>query len=239
MHPFMHQYTISRGGQNFGPYSEPEIIARLAKGELHPEDSAWRPGIEGWLPLRQLVAMDTKDVPPPGVTTPPWGMPKPKAKKSATKKLLIGCGLFCGVMLIGLVAIVALVGGSFYKNFRVGFAESMLKIEAKQVSAAWLQKSTDNRTDAATVAEIKTIVSAPPSGVKLSVEPGDNPGSLTVVDFTGTSTDTLKINKGDRLVLEFDGYDHKLSRDPEVKKQAKTPSDGIRFEVATGEISPN
>ena len=45
---------ITRGGQQYGPYSSEQASAMLASGELSVSDQAWYEGASGWMPLNQV-----------------------------------------------------------------------------------------------------------------------------------------------------------------------------------------
>lgn len=45
---------ISRGGQQYGPYSSEQTRAMLSSGDLSGSDQAWYEGAQGWMPLNQV-----------------------------------------------------------------------------------------------------------------------------------------------------------------------------------------
>lgn len=45
---------IGRDGVQQGPYTQEQVNAMLAGGQLRPTDQAWREGLPGWVPLSQL-----------------------------------------------------------------------------------------------------------------------------------------------------------------------------------------
>ncbi len=45
------EFYVSRGGQEFGPYSEGQVRELLVDGSLTSEDLAWHEGAQGWSPL--------------------------------------------------------------------------------------------------------------------------------------------------------------------------------------------
>ena len=49
--------TISRDGQQFGPYTLGDARAHLASGALQPTDLAWYEGAPGWVPLPDVPGM--------------------------------------------------------------------------------------------------------------------------------------------------------------------------------------
>ena len=57
------QIHISRGGEQYGPYPEPNAREMLAAGQLQPTDMAWYAGADEWKPLKDLFEADS----PPSV----------------------------------------------------------------------------------------------------------------------------------------------------------------------------
>lgn len=54
------EYTIKRRKETFGPYTEPELRAYLASGNIVPSDMVTGPGIEKPTPLRKLLEQWSK-----------------------------------------------------------------------------------------------------------------------------------------------------------------------------------
>ena len=54
--------TISRDGQQFGPYTLEDAQAHLASGALLPTDLAWYEGAPGWIPLPDVPGMSGQPV---------------------------------------------------------------------------------------------------------------------------------------------------------------------------------
>ena len=48
---------VLRHDEPAGPFSEEEIQAQLARGELTPADYAWREGMADWQPLAEVIAL--------------------------------------------------------------------------------------------------------------------------------------------------------------------------------------
>ena len=86
--------SITRQGQQFGPY--PEDVARqfLAEGKLKASDLAWHPGADGWKPLSEVVSAPQSESSPPPPPTPaaappeasPQAEPPPDTKVHITRK---------------------------------------------------------------------------------------------------------------------------------------------------------
>lgn len=62
--------TITRGGEQYGPYPEANIKEMLAAGQVQPGDLAWHPGADGWKPLQELMGGESP-APPPAPPDPP------------------------------------------------------------------------------------------------------------------------------------------------------------------------
>lgn len=48
------QLHIIKNGQQFGPYSQMQIVEMLRAGELSDGDLAWQMGMAAWMPLREV-----------------------------------------------------------------------------------------------------------------------------------------------------------------------------------------
>ena len=69
--------TITRQGQQFGPYTEDVARQFLAEGKLQATDLAWHPGADGWKPLSDVLATEAAATPrrhrrPPMRPSPRW-----------------------------------------------------------------------------------------------------------------------------------------------------------------------
>ena len=62
------QITITRGGEQYGPYPEANIKEMLAAGQVQPGDLAWHPGADGWKPLQELMGGESPAPPPVSYT---------------------------------------------------------------------------------------------------------------------------------------------------------------------------
>ena len=49
------KYYISRGGQQYGPYSLEDLQRMRAQGQVDPSDLAWGEGMATWTPLSQVL----------------------------------------------------------------------------------------------------------------------------------------------------------------------------------------
>jgi hypothetical protein len=52
----MSSYTISRNGEQFGPYSETDMRAHINSGHVLSDDLAWKEGMANWLPVSQIFS---------------------------------------------------------------------------------------------------------------------------------------------------------------------------------------
>lgn len=85
--------TVSRGGQNYGPYSAEDVEMMLKSGTLLGTDLGWMEGMEKWAALSSLF---------------PHAAPPPPAPVAAPKRASWGC---IPMMLIaGVVFVIIMVG---------------------------------------------------------------------------------------------------------------------------------
>lgn len=52
----MTTYTISRNGEQFGPYNEADLREHINSGHILQEDLAWKEGMAAWLPVSQVFS---------------------------------------------------------------------------------------------------------------------------------------------------------------------------------------
>lgn len=57
---------VYKNGQQLGPFEDAEIQAHLESGRFLPSDFAWKPGMAGWAPLREIAAGTTATAAKPG-----------------------------------------------------------------------------------------------------------------------------------------------------------------------------
>lgn len=57
-------FWIYRDGERKGPISETDVVAKMLRRELSPEDLAWTEGISDWQPLRSFPEL-VRALPPP------------------------------------------------------------------------------------------------------------------------------------------------------------------------------
>ena len=48
----MIEWFYGKGGQQFGPIDEVTLSARIATGEIGPQDLVWNEGMDSWKPLQ-------------------------------------------------------------------------------------------------------------------------------------------------------------------------------------------
>ncbi|WP_198141277.1 alpha/beta fold hydrolase [Verrucomicrobium spinosum] len=73
-------YLVHKHGQQHGPFSEAALRQKLANGEFAPMDMAWREGLPGWMPLKNVLP---PEMPPlPGVPAAPVPPPLPPGQTS-------------------------------------------------------------------------------------------------------------------------------------------------------------
>jgi len=101
------QYFIHHNNEQTGPFTEAEVKAKLASGEISDSDHVWWEGQQGWVPLSQTPLAGAASAPtgpiiPDPVVTAANTFP---STTPATSKLAIAslaCGvisLFCGFCL--------------------------------------------------------------------------------------------------------------------------------------------
>ena len=107
------QIFITRGEDSSGPYTPEQVQDYLAQGVLLPGDLAWHEGLEGWIPLSQLmdsIAAPVDPAPPQPVSITPEPVQSGPTIESAPvkvgdkKKLLIGVA--AGVAVLAIAAAV-------------------------------------------------------------------------------------------------------------------------------------
>lgn len=110
------QYTISRQGQQYGPYSLADLQRYVAQGNISPDDLARSEGMEEWKPVSQILGnIPVQPAPPPpqgygqvpfysGMS--PAGMPPPASTVNLPNGLhwalllllmIVTCGIFSWV----------------------------------------------------------------------------------------------------------------------------------------------
>ena len=110
------QIFITRGEDSSGPYTPEQVQDYLAQGVLLPGDLAYHEGLEGWIPLSQLmdsIAAPVDPAPPQPVAITPEPVQTGPTTESAPvkagdkKKLLIGVG----------VAVLAIAAAVWFLSF--------------------------------------------------------------------------------------------------------------------------
>ncbi len=73
------QIFITRGEDSSGPYTLEQVQDYLSQGVLLPDDFAYHEGLEGWIPLEQLISESApmEEPLPPVATTPALSEPEP------------------------------------------------------------------------------------------------------------------------------------------------------------------
>src|SRR5215210_4465595 len=62
---------LARDRRQSGPYSEEEVRAMRAAGEISGDEPAWHEGLSEWVPLESLLPAETRDRPPVPEGLPP------------------------------------------------------------------------------------------------------------------------------------------------------------------------
>ena len=64
---------LAVGGQTYGPYTDEQMRAMLAAGQVAPTTSAWRPGAAGWAAVSTYAELGAGAAPPPPPPPPVGG----------------------------------------------------------------------------------------------------------------------------------------------------------------------
>ncbi len=59
------RWSLAVGGQTYGPYTDEQMRAMLAAGQVAPTTSAWRPGAAGWAAVSTYAELGAGAAPPP------------------------------------------------------------------------------------------------------------------------------------------------------------------------------
>jgi membrane protease subunit (stomatin/prohibitin family) len=65
------RWSLAVGGQTYGPYTDEQMRAMLAAGQVAPTTSAWRPGAAGWAAVSTYAELGAGAAPPPPPPPPP------------------------------------------------------------------------------------------------------------------------------------------------------------------------
>jgi hypothetical protein len=108
--------TISRDGQQYGPYTVEQANGYLQTGSLLPNDLAWDVQKAAWVPLGQIPGIRFAAPPPP----PPAAM-QVQTRKSRNVFLLVLMGIiwwlvFFVVPYLGICALAGAVAGEIHRD---------------------------------------------------------------------------------------------------------------------------
>src|ERR1700747_131704 len=95
---------IWKDGQQLGPFTQSQILEQLRSGTLSPNDFAWTEGYANWLPLSEIVRIDSQPPEPP--PAPP--ISADKSESVAAKNPSTVSGTFRNAVLEGSAAIASL-----------------------------------------------------------------------------------------------------------------------------------
>ncbi len=125
---------ISRGDQQFGPYTIEELNAYLAQGSILPTDQAWYEGAAGWMPMDQVpgvilpgqaaatmaqpVSADPLAAANPAVVAAEAATASSEKQGANKKKILVITGAIVGVA--ALAGVLCFVWPGFLKNGDMG-----------------------------------------------------------------------------------------------------------------------
>lgn len=117
----MSTYTISRNGEQFGPYSEADMHAHINSGHVVPEDLTWKEGMATWLPVAQIFSSGTQrntaDAPSPTLQSNQQNVSEAwKIKFKLLEKIGAGESFFYQAM-----ATPEFRALSFWEKYKLGF----------------------------------------------------------------------------------------------------------------------
>ena len=95
---------IWKDGQQLGPFTHSQILEQLRSGKLSPKDFAWTEGYADWLPLSEIVRIDSQPPAPP----PTPRISADKSESVAAKNPSTVSGTFKNAVLEGSAAIASL-----------------------------------------------------------------------------------------------------------------------------------
>jgi len=99
------QIHISRGEDQFGPFTMEQVQDHLIQGALLPDDLAWHEGMEDWIPLSNLVdSLPIAPSSPETLVQPDPTIESVPEEVGGKKKLLIGIGAGVAVVAIAVAA---------------------------------------------------------------------------------------------------------------------------------------
>jgi len=99
-------YTVSRNGQQLGPYTIDQVNSLVAQGQIAPTDLIFTQGWTQWKTVGEIISPTTN------VTPPIPQASSPKKSGGVLKGCLIATGVVAGLGLIGFIGCIVLVGGA-------------------------------------------------------------------------------------------------------------------------------
>jgi hypothetical protein len=100
--------TISRDGQQYGPYTLEQATGYLAAGTLLPTDLAWNPAANAWVPLAQIPGIHGSAA--PSLPPPPPPAPGAKGERNIVVLILMGIVWFFVMVFVPLVVLGMIAG---------------------------------------------------------------------------------------------------------------------------------
>lgn len=77
------KYYISRGGQQYGPYSIEDLQGMKTQGRVDANDYAWAEGMASWTPLSQILDSASAAAPAPAAAATPQAYTPPQQPQPA------------------------------------------------------------------------------------------------------------------------------------------------------------
>jgi uncharacterized RDD family membrane protein YckC len=114
------RYFIGKDGKQLGPFSEEQVRAKLASGEVGHGDLGWHEGMSEWKPLSSLLASSS----PPHFTPSSFSTPSPEFNQGRVAEapefvpVLAGRGSRLGAVLLDQLFILVLLLPGLWQLFQ-------------------------------------------------------------------------------------------------------------------------
>ena len=101
------QFYLVIDGQKAGPYTEDQLREMVAKGQIGRQQLVWREGLPAWVPLDQVLGLDS--LPP----LPPMPLPEPRTTAARSSAIRTTSGIIA--LILGVLAAINIGGCSTAK----------------------------------------------------------------------------------------------------------------------------
>ena len=112
------QWYYSKHGTQLGPVEQPELLARIAAGEVTPSDLVWREGLPDWVPCGKLQELRAPGAygqlpPPEDATDSPYAPPIAAGPVAPYAPPLASNGKATASLVLGIIATVFALCGCY------------------------------------------------------------------------------------------------------------------------------